>query len=111
MRLTRVEEKVNAAASALEIAAKDIDRRLDSMNEYRRQIESERVAYITRNEHEVVVTAITDLKLRVSNNEIVTAEVPHIAASIQDLQKFQWLLTGALVVIQLFIGVMIHYWK
>ncbi len=52
---------------ARQIAAKDIDRRLEAMNELRRQIEEERGVYLTRDlydrEHGTLSGRVRDLEL------------------------------------------------
>lgn len=52
VRLARLEERTLSAAEALRIAANNLDRRLEQMNELRDQINKERGSYYTRKEAE-----------------------------------------------------------
>ncbi len=79
------------AEKAIDIAKMEVDRRLDGMNQLRDQINNERGVYMTRHEYEAKHDALD--------------------GTIRDLQKFQWMMTGALLVVQLLIGLVLHFWK
>ena len=72
------------------LALAEINRRLVDMNHMREQINQERGSFVPRAEYEIKHTLIIDL--------------------ISSLQKFQWMVTGALVTFQILIGIVVHYW-
>lgn len=90
-RVIRLEEQLKASSEALTIARRDIDRRLETMNELRAQINTERSIYLTREEY--------------------YAKQDTMNLQINGLQKFQWSITGALLAFQILIGLILHYWK
>lgn len=89
-RLVRLEERLTSSDKALEVARHEIDRRLAEMNELRKQITDERNIYLTRNEFFPKYDAMSTV--------------------IYSLQKFQWTITGALVILQILIGLLLHFW-
>ncbi len=87
---SKLEERLAGNDKALEIAKQEVDRRLLGMNELREQISIERNQYLSRLEFESKHQALID--------------------QVNALQKFQWLLVGGLTVLEIFIGIALHYW-
>lgn len=89
--VARMEEKLTASERALEVAKRDVDRRLEEMNEMRAQINNERGSYIVRTEF--------------------YAKYDALIATINNFQKFQHMTIGGLVVLQALMTVILKYWK
>jgi hypothetical protein len=70
VRLARLEERVEGMRISTQVAKEEIDRRLDEMNMLRRQIESERGAYVDiaryEERHEDLGNRLTSLENRVA---------------------------------------------
>jgi hypothetical protein len=70
MRFRLTEElfsaRLNASAVALEVAKEDMERRLQSMNEFRAQLTSQAATFITKDgytsEHKILENKIDDMK-------------------------------------------------
>jgi hypothetical protein len=86
-KVIRLEERLMASDAALDIARRDIERRLEGMNELRSQITRERSDYLTRTEY-------------VSEHKILVHEIGSV-------QKFMWMVAGGLCVIE----IALHYIK
>ena len=50
VEIARLEERLKAAEFARELAVKDLDRRLEGMNEFRRQLDVQAETFVTRTE-------------------------------------------------------------
>ena len=50
IEIARLEERLKAAELARELAVKDLDRRLEGMNEFRRQLDVQAETFVTRTE-------------------------------------------------------------
>jgi hypothetical protein len=90
IQVVRLEERLAASHEALKVAKIETDRRLESMNELRDQISSERGNYLNRSEYDLKHDA---LKSRIDS-----------------LEKFQYMIVGGLLVFQVLIGILLHYW-
>ena len=55
-----VESRLDAIKATMEASDKAMEFRLESMNEFRDQINTERRAYITRSEHELIHNQLAD---------------------------------------------------
>ena len=64
--IVRLGERLNAHEKALEIARREMERRLEGMNEFREQLNHQTATFLTRTEiglmHEKIDNDITDLK-------------------------------------------------
>lgn len=89
VRLARIEEKMMASAVAVEIAKHEVNHRLENMNFLRDQVNSERGAYMLRSEYE-------------AKSEI-------LSNAIHDLQKFQYMTMGGLVVFQVLVALVMRF--
>jgi hypothetical protein len=90
-KIVRLEEQLKYSTQAVDTAKKEIDRRLEGMNELRTQITAERGNFISRVEYE-------------SKHEV-------LRSGIEVLQKFQWTMTGAVFIVQIGMGLVLKYWK
>ena len=90
-KVIRLEAHWAAGQEALGYARKDIDRRLEEMNQLRAQINAERGSFMTRLEYE--------------------AKHQTLISAISSLQKFQYTVLGALTVFQLLVGVVLYLVK
>ena len=100
-RLARLEERLVASDRALELAKGEVDRRLNTMNEMREQINQERGSYVVRIEYEEKHKALLD-KID-QRSEVVDNKL-------NDLKNFQYLIIGGVTVMQVVIGLLLHYW-
>jgi hypothetical protein len=76
-----MEDKFLMSDKALELATKVLDVRLTAMNNFREQMQSERDTFLTKDEYEV-------------NHSLLESKI-------EIVQKFMWVLTGGLVVMEL----------
>jgi hypothetical protein len=89
-RVTRLEERLQAALDATTVAKHEVDRRLDEMNLLRHQIESERGAYVTvvryEERHEDLARRVSDTENRISaiegGNLMKTATIGWLLAAL-----------------------------
>jgi hypothetical protein len=89
--VTRLEERSKSSEEAINLAKKEIDRRLNEMNELRKQIDNERHVYVSRLEYDSKHTSTVE--------------------SIGALQRIIWGATGALLAIQFVLAFALRYWK
>jgi hypothetical protein len=61
--------RIRAIEKSAEIAATELGRRLEGMNEFRGQLKDQAATFITRTEHEAVCKEIEELKLSKANLE------------------------------------------
>jgi hypothetical protein len=91
IKIARIDEKLMSYAAAIDIARGEINRRLEDMNDLRNQLNNERMMYVTRSEYE-------------SKHE-------NLVTMISTLQRFQWMLIGALMVFQVLIGIVLYHFE
>jgi len=65
----RLAERKDASRSALELATKALESRLEGMNEFRDQLRTQAATFIRREEHDVLRDAISEVAGRVSSVE------------------------------------------
>jgi predicted transcriptional regulator len=61
-KIIRLEEKLSAAEKALDVAYKSLDSRLQGMNEFRQALTDQAASFITRKEHDIIVSEIRELR-------------------------------------------------
>lgn len=81
-------------AEALRLSAGDIDRRLTEMNQFREQLQTERVDYVLRREHDLLADRIKSL-------EIARGEQSGKAAAYASVAG----------IVGIVAGIIMHYWK
>jgi hypothetical protein len=81
--------------NALLDTRKEMERRLEEMNQFREQINNERHSFVTRDMYDQRNQALAD----------------SVYQKIQSLQRFQWSVLGGLTVFQSLIIIILHFWR
>ena len=88
-------------AKALDIASKEIDRRLEGMNELRAQISTERGRYVLRESYDEQHSALRDA---------IDARLKILENNRSNLEGRMWAMGAGLTAFVIILNLALHYW-
>jgi len=88
-----IKEKIKSAYRSLKLQATEYKRRLRELNHEARRIESMKDTFVNKDTH-------------IKEHEKLELEIKNVQKSIKELQRFVWVVTGGLAVVQIIIYIL-----